>query len=265
MTEAVSLHRACAAVDELAMLPLERVEHRLVTIVRDAAKPDVWDANHACGVRAVTDPEIDEVLDTVDRELPPNVRHRDFRCDPRTAPAFVARLLHEGFEPTATIQMRLDASPARPSSPAVLRLAERESDWESLAAMAEADRLEAAQRERLAPYAQAVARGLTALMRDSMPPARMWIAQIDGQDCGHAGAWGGNRGVGLVEWVYVAPESRRRGVASVLVAHATEDARAHGATTVLIGPLAGEYEAPRRCYQKLGFRPWFVTHRYVRS
>jgi GNAT superfamily N-acetyltransferase len=257
--------RACAVVRELAMLPLEHVEHPLVTLVRDAEKLDVWDANHACHVRASTEAEIDEVFGFVDRELPAGVRYRDFRCDPETSPAFVTRLRSEGFEPTTTLQMRLDGPIARATPTLSLRLAETDADWASLDAMGEAHRQEEALRERRAPYARSVSRGLTALKRASAPPVRLFIAEVDGRDRGHVGAWGGAEGVGVVEWVYVAPEVRRGGIASALVGHAVADARAQGAETILIGPVMGDYEVPQRCYAALGFRPWFVTERFVRA
>jgi GNAT superfamily N-acetyltransferase len=259
------VRRACAVVRELPMLPLERVEHPLVTVVRDASKPDVWDANHACAVRASRESEIDEVLGFVDRALPANVRHRDFRCDPETPPAFVARLLHEGFDPGDSLQMRLSGPIVRTTPSVALRLVEAEADWESLDAMGQADRDEQALREGRAPYPASVARGLTALKRACAPPVRLFIAEIEGRDCGHVAAWGGREGIGLVEWVYVVPEARRRGIASALVAHAVEDARCHGAELVLIAPLEGSYDVPRRCYAALGFRPWFRTTRYLRA
>ncbi len=263
MDEAV--RRACAAVRELAMLPLERVEHPLATLVRDAGKPDVWDANHVCDVRARGEAEIDAVLAFADETLPAGVRHRDFRCDPETPPEFVARLLHEGFVATATVQMRL-AGPITRATPAIdLRVAESEADWASLAAMEQASQREAAEREGRAPYAAGVSRGLVALRRASSPPVRMFLAEQGGRDVGHAGAFLGPDRIGVVEWVGVRPEARRRGLASALVAHAANDLRNRGAEIVLIGPLEGPYEAPRRCYARLGFRPWFATHRLLRA
>jgi len=101
--------------------------------------------------------------------------------------------------------------------------------------------------------------------RARAPPVRLFIAEIEGRDCGHVAAWGGRDGIGLVEWVYLVPEARRRGIASALVAHAVEDARGHGAELVLIAPLEGSYDVPRRCYAALGFRPWFRTTRYLRA
>lgn len=258
------LARACAALRRFATLPLTRVEHDRVTVVRDARLPQVWDANHACDVRARSRAEIDEVFAIVDRELPPNVVHRDFRTDPQTPPEFVARLVHEGFVPSATLQMRLDTELAPLQSPCVLREVATDADWQAFAAMAAADLAEVAAREGRAAYPAEVARGLMTLKRACAPAVRFWIAELEERACGHIAAWPGDDGIGILEWVYVDPSARRQGVASALVSRAAADARTRGAQTLLIGPLEGSYEAPRRCYARLGFEPWFLSHRFIR-
>ena len=256
---------ACAAVRELAMQSLERVEHPLVTLVRDASKPDVWDANHACHVRAQTAAEIDEVFAFVERELPGSVTHRDFRCDPETPPAFVAHLLHEGFAASTTIQMRLDGPVAREVPPLALRPLATDVDWQRFEALDREVQEEEAAREGRAPYARSVTAGLVALKRAGAPAVRLWLASDGGEDVGHVGAFRSSDGVGIVEWVSVRRSARRRGVASAMVAHAVATLRDEGASPCLIGPADGDYDAPRRCYAGLGFAPWFVTQQLIRA
>jgi GNAT superfamily N-acetyltransferase len=229
------LRRVCDAVRGLRSKGGEVVETRLVTVVRGPARPDVWDANHALAVSARTREEIEEVFSTCDALLPATARHRQFHCDALTPEAFVAYLEFAGFEARASVQMVL------------------------------LEALDAAERERRAPYAASVSLGLARLRRAAAPEVRTWITRREGEDCGTFASWPGRDGVGVVEWLLTHPRHRRRGVATALVAHAVDDARARGAGPVVIGPDAGPYDVPRRLYAALGFRPLCVTRSYTRS
>lgn len=260
------LRRACEAVRTLGAMGGESRVHARVTLVRDPSHPQVWDANHACAIAARTPREIDEVFALCDRELPPQIRHRQFRCDPFTPQPFVAQLAWQGFEPRTTVQMLLEG-PLRGPAPRALAIREArgEADWRSHARLVRDEALDRAEREGGAPYAEEVSRGLAALRRGLAPEVRTFLASLDGEDCGTCAAWPGRAGLGVVEWVFTRPRWRRRGVARALVAHAATDARARGAGPVLIGPDAGAWDVPRRLYAQLGFRPLCLTRVYTRA
>ncbi len=259
------LRRVCDAVRGLRSKGGEVVETRLVTVVRGPARPDVWDANHALAVSARTREEIEEVFSTCDALLPATARHRQFHCDALTPEAFVAYLEFAGFEARASVQMVLEGTLRVAPSRLEIRLAESEADWQSHADLVRLEALDAAERERRAPYAASVSLGLARLRRAAAPEVRTWIARREGEDCGTFASWPGRDGVGVVEWLLTHPRHRRRGVATALVAHAVDDARARGAGPVVIGPDAGPYDVPRRLYAALGFRPLCVTRSYTRS
>ncbi|MCH7709883.1 MAG: GNAT family N-acetyltransferase, partial [Myxococcales bacterium] len=85
------------------------------------------------------------------------------------------------------------------------------------------------------------------------------------EDWGYFASGPGRNGVGMVEWLFTAPQQRRRGFATALVAHAVRDARARGAGAVLIGASAAGDGVPRRMYEALGFRPVCLTHEFTRQ
>ena len=259
------LRRACEAVRGLRALGGECVERPLVTVVRDASKPDVWDANHALAVSASTGAEIEEVFTTCDAVLPRTARHRQFHCDPLTPEPFLAHLELAGFAQRVSIQMVLTGG-LRADSPALeIRLAESEQDWRSHARLVRLEALDAAEREGRPAHAASVSQGLAALRRAAAPEVRTWIARRGGEDCGTFASWPGRGGVGVVEWLLTHPGHRRRGVATALIAHAVADARARGAGAVVIGPDGGPYDVPRRLYAALGFEPLCVTRCYTRT
>jgi hypothetical protein len=76
-------------------------------IVFDLKHPNVWDANHADGITAESDEQIEGVLEALNLHL----GHSDWRVvhtDPFTPDPFVARLALDGFEERpAVIQMAL--------------------------------------------------------------------------------------------------------------------------------------------------------------
>lgn len=259
------LRRACEAVRGLRGLVGEPCVLPHVTLVRDPARPEVWDANYACAVTAEGPGEIEQVLAACDGFFPPPIRHRRFFCDPLTPEAFVAHLVWAGYEGDATLQMLLEGPLRGPTpAPVEIRIAESERDWESHACLVRDELADRSEREGSEPYTPEVSRGLAELRRAMAPEVRVFLARCEGVDCGTFAAWPGREGLGVVEWLFTQPRFRRRGIARALVAHAVTDARARGAGPVLIGPQAGGYDVPRRFYAALGFRPLCVTRAYLR-
>ena len=107
---------------------------------------------------------------------------------------------------------------------------------------------------------EGVTRSLYAVHRAKCPPMRCWIAHEDGVDCGFFSSWPGENGVGKVEDLFVPEEFRRRGIATALIARAVSDARERGAGPVVIGARVDDW--PKSLYQRLGFRPILLQHRF---
>ena len=88
------------------------------------------------------------------------------------------------------------------------------------------------------------------------PPCHLYLACLGGKPVGACDLFVAE-GCGRVDSVVVRPESRRRGVASALVARAVADSLAAGNTlTYLYTEGGGAGEA---VYQKLGFTTWEVN------
>ena len=101
--------------------------------------------------------------------------------------------------------------------------------------------------------------------RRDMSEMRMWIAKVDGADCGFFMSWPGIEGLGMVEYLFTSPRFRRRGIATALIARAVEDARERGAGPILIGAVSEGERVAARLYAALGFRPVCVTVGYARA
>ena len=87
------------------------------------------------------------------------------------------------------------------------------------------------------------------------------VAEDDGRTIGGIGAWVSEKGVGLIEDVFVHPEHRGRRVASGLLAHAVRRARERGAGPVVIAAEPGD--TPKHLYRRFGFEPTAVLRSYL--
>ncbi len=101
-----------------------------------------------------------------------------------------------------------------------------------------------------------------AYLRAKAPAVRAWMAYEDGRPVGYFSSWPGENGVGQVEDLFVLPQYRHRGIATALIAHCVDDARARGAEAVVIG--ADPYDTPKLMYAALGFRPAFLARQYLK-
>ena len=96
-----------------------------------------------------------------------------------------------------------------------------------------------------------------------------WVADDDGRPVGfvsvvHHGPDHDEPSSSEIEMIAVDPGHQRRGVADALIAHAVEQARAHGSVLAVIGTGGDPGHAPARAaYEKAGFRP-FPQVRYYR-
>ncbi len=94
------------------------------------------------------------------------------------------------------------------------------------------------------------------------PPARHWLACVDGEPRAYLSSWGGVDGVGMVEDLFTHPDFRHRGLATALIHHCVSEARKEGAGPVVIG--ADPKDTPKRMYAALGFHPVAVKREYLK-
>lgn len=240
--------------------------------------PSVWDNNCATRIRASTPAEVEELMAEMERRYRDNDR-LVFKLDGLTPPAVEARMVLEGYEVDVMVHLVLpaqewvrDISSRRGESPPgrrdgtgaiEVRLVTDESDWASLARLARADHVEAAAKEGRQPWSQDVTDQLVARKRQRADSLPFFLARIDGEDVGHGCAWAGTveDGIGMVEDLFTDPDHRHLGVATALIGHGVDHARAHGAGPVMIGAAAED--TPRFMYAAMGFRPTFASRTYL--
>ena len=106
-------------------------------------------------------------------------------------------------------------------------------------------------------------RGLLDIARAKAPKFQIFIARVDGVDCGYGAGGHCPDGMGMVEDIYTRPSFRKRGIATAVIARAVDFAREQGAEDVLIGTEAAG--TPKHLYAALGFRPACLTRRFMKT
>jgi GNAT superfamily N-acetyltransferase len=251
---------ARAAYNELGNAVVEEADARFV---HNAETPNVHDANLATQVWAETDDEIDAVLARAD-ELYAPLRHRKVMIDPDTPPAFEARLVLDGYEPHPHVELVLERELRASPDPSVdVRMVESDDDWRSLTGLWQLSHDEEVAKGQHPPWGPGVTEQMVAAKQMKAPDLRFWLARVDNTDAGFFSSWPGRVAVGIVEDLFTRPELRHRGIATALIAHSVDDARARGAGPVAISARAGD--TPKHMYAALGFRPFAISRSYLDS
>jgi len=254
---------ACKALDvDAANLALghETFEACGASFVRNRTYPLIYDANHVAQIRASTPEEIDGLLARVEREYD-YAAHREFGVDFRTPPAFVARLLLDGYERRDSLVMVLDRDlDARPSD-IEIRPVQTEDDWRKYAALKKLDWLEHERRIKNSSE-PAVGDALYAVARLKQPPVQYWFACLKGRPLAYFNSWAGIDGVGQVEDLFTHPKFRHRGLATALIHHCVLECRRNDAGPVVI--VADPTDTPKEIYAAMGFRPVAVYSHYLK-
>ena len=242
----------------------EVIDGPQVCFVRNTEVPNVYDANHARYVRARTPKEIGFVLERIDEVLAAS-SHRQFLIDPDTPPSFEAQLALEGYECSFEFAMVLEGElAARPVAKDVkIRPVQSEADWAALGALFRANHEEEGLREDRDLLTPEVTRQVVLTKSWKAPTLAFFLASVRGTDCGYFSSWPGTNGMGKVEDLFTLADFRHRGVATALVRHCVDDARARGAREVQISARVDD--TPKEMYVALGFRPLAVLRSWLRS
>jgi GNAT superfamily N-acetyltransferase len=231
------------------------------TFVRSRALPIIHDLNHVADVRADDPATIDALMARIDAEFA-GYRHRQVVVDADTPPAFVARLVLDGYDDVeSSLVMLLEGELRGAARPQAIRPITTEPDWTVYARLKRLDWAERAARLGLGPLPE-VGEGLIATSRAKVPPLRYWLALVDGEPRGFFSSWEGPAGVGQVEDLFVEKPWRHRGLATALIHHAVADARRAGGGPIVI--IADATDTPKRMYAAMGFRPVAVVTKYTR-
>jgi GNAT superfamily N-acetyltransferase len=253
-----------ATLDRYHALGSTPVVEEGATFFVDPARPDIWDANHARHVRAGNADEIDARLARMD-DLFAAGSHRRIVVDLDTPDALEARLSLDGWHVDPALQHLLQG-PLRDDGPPPqgldIRLAEDDESWRVMVELTRLDHVEEADKAGRLPWSIELTEQMVTQRREKGPEVRAWIASVAGADVGMFSSMPGVDGVGLVEHLFVRPGARRQGVAVALIAHSVADARARGATDVVIG--SDPHDWPKHLYTRLGFEPRYVERAWMR-
>jgi len=231
------------------------------TFVRNRACPRRWDANQVTRIRCRASTDIDLLFENVEREYD-GCDHRRFAVDPLTPPSVVARLVLQDYPFVETVWLGLDGELAGGAPEVDIRLMQTEQDWRNTVPLVEAEWGEALRKQRRA-VDNSIVPEFVATKRAKSPPIRHWMAYVGGTACAYFSSWEGRNGIGIIEDLFTLPRYRHRGIATALLHHCVADARAHGASMIIIGALSDD--TPKRMYAAMGFRPLLTTRHYTRS
>lgn len=229
-------------------------------IVKNAAMPDVWDANHASAVTAEHPDDIEALLCEMERHLS-HTSWRVIHTDPFTPEPFVARLALDGYaEQPATIQMVLSEKLRTDYSGNIAPI-ESEADWQSLAALVRRDHEEGARTSgNILP--PSVTDGIIAGYRAKSGPYHFHLTRIDGEPAAYGALVAAPSGAGMIEDLFTLPAYRNRGIATAMIAQFSTALEEKGCTSIFLGALVNEQA--KHLYAKLGFRPEMLTRCWAR-
>jgi ribosomal protein S18 acetylase RimI-like enzyme len=233
------------------------------TFVRNAALPDVYDANFVFDVTASEPAEIARLLSRAAREFAYAPR-LTFRLDPFTPPAFEARLVFDGFERSENIVLILDGPLRGVARRFEIRSIEDQAAWLAYRELRYLNWREYAGGKNGDPDDVGIAQRLASANELKCPPVEYLLAYEGGRAVGHCSMWEGREGVGQVEDVFVHPAYRRRGIGVAIIHRAVERARAHGARPMVI-VVDSANEPAKKLYAALGWRPIGLCRQYGRN
>jgi GNAT superfamily N-acetyltransferase len=262
VTTADLIRRAVNVNQAMLALGNEMFEADGALFVRNRDYPDIRDANHVAHVTAATPDEIDRLLARVEREFA-GIPHRQFHADFETPPAFEARLALDGHQRQDLLVMLLEGGLQGEAKPHDIRLIEDEAGWAEYEALHKIDWASGAEGLEAVGYSQAVGDAMFHTRRAKSPPARFWLAYVDGRPVAYVCSWEGPDGVGIVDDLFTHEQYRHRGLATSLIHRGVADARSRGAGPVVI--VAGPDDTPKQMYAAMGFRPVAIKREYWRQ
>jgi GNAT superfamily N-acetyltransferase len=253
--------RSLAVNQAFLALGNERFEAEGATFIRNGTIPEIRDANHVTQITASTPAEIDRLLARVEREFAGFPHHR-FDVDFTTPPSLEARLALEGYERDGALVMLLDGELAGAPKRHDIRPITGDEAWQAFGALQDLSWREYTSGAGR-PYEENVPRGLTQSNRSKSPPARYWLAYVDGRARAYCASWVGIEGVGQVEELFTYPDFRHRGLATALIHHCVSACRAEGSGPIVI--VADPSGTAMRMYAAMGFRPVAMKSNYWKT
>lgn len=270
----LSAAEVCRTVDRFWSLGGQVHELAGGRLVHHPVASDHESGRFLCRVRARSPRELETLLADSARATGGR-RCEQLRVDPDTPPEAEAALALYGWRLERQLQLVLPESVAVPAEPpprardfAVRRVADTDADWQHVHALFRLDHAEEdARAGRAAERSEEATASGVGLRRALGREARYYLAEprvgADGGPFACVAEWAGDKGVGLIEDVFVRADRRGAGVATALLRHAVHRARERGAGPLVIA--ADVDDTPKRLYARFGFRPVLVRRVYGMS
>jgi ribosomal protein S18 acetylase RimI-like enzyme len=230
------------------------------TFVRNHAFPRIYDANHVGNITAATQPEIDTLLERIEREYD-SIGHRALGVDSRTPPSLAARLALDGYERRDSLVLLLEGELTVKPRDCDIRPVESEMDWKAYAELHAIDWRENMERHK-EPVDASVQDQMWRSHRAKQPPVQHFLAYAGDRPVAFFNSWAGTDGIGQVENLFTHPDFRHRGLATALIHHCVADARRKGAGPIVI--VADPTDTPKHMYAAMGFRPVAIYYHYLK-
>lgn len=260
MSQTDLMSRVCETINRFLALGCERFQLCGATFIRNYAAPSRYDANNIGLIRDAGLTE--ELLARADIEYG-HLAFRQFNIDPLTPSQIEARLALAGFGRWSEhLVMVLEGNLHSRPNACDIRLVRTDEEWLAYHELTVVNVREYSERTGQAEEPEEVLRDLLTYVRGKSSKAPTWMAYVDNVPQAYLTSWSGNCGIGQIEDLFTHPDYRHRGLATALIAHGIESARAGGASEVLV--IADPSDTPKEMYASMGFAPLFISRSQYR-
>lgn len=227
--------------------------------VRNLSLPGIYDANFVFDATVSNAEDVERLLARAAREYEHAAR-LTFRVGPFTPPALEARLALEGYERTKAIVLILEGPLRAEARPFEIRPVDEDTTWQAYSNLKSLDWSEQSPTVKENEKDLAIPRGFVLASRLKSPPVRYFLAFEHGRAVGYCNTWEGLDGMGQVEDLFVHPSYRHRGIATALIHHCIQAARAMGAGPMVI--VVNAANTVKTMYAAMGWRPVAICREY---
>ena len=179
-------------------------------VVADAARPDIWDANHADNVTAKTEAEIEAVFAAMDQRLG-HTPWRVVHADCLTSDTFLARLALNDFEERfVAIRMALEGDVVDRGAPVELRPVATDGDWDVLLRLVMANHAERRDIDGF-DFPPEFSAAMVETYRAKGDAYHFHLTIEGGVPIAYGGCAAAPNGVGMIEDLFTLPSARAPG------------------------------------------------------
>lgn len=227
--------------------------HSAGTLVRHDSNPTIRMGNFAAGIRTRDYDSINDLIGQTSKVV----------IDSETPSSVAAHLALNDWKLDQELQHAMPPSVEVPAATGLELSPVTGDDWETIYQFFRIDHVEEDARAKRETRPESLTRAGVELRRSIGAEATYYLATTASEPEACIATWENGRGIGIIEDVFVYPDSRGKGVAKNMLRFAVNSLRRDGVEHVLI---ASDIEdTPKRLYARFGFEPVHVNTAYVRA